>query len=247
MKFKSLLILFFVLILGILVVSSVSATETSNMVQYDDYLFGIDFYEINYEAGFNHYNNTNVTQESGACSSFFKDNIAGRSFDWVYDNKATVVIKVYDAKYKSIGVAGDYLVQSECLDIIKGVGDYSHKIELLPFFTLDGVNEAGVYCNSNVVPGKDKSSVNSTAAIETRVTIAAPMLGRFILDNFDSAKDAVEYIRDYCDVFNSPKVSLHLIKRSSFKSIFFSNSGSLFSFSFISFILLLIFFTSSCE
>ena len=106
MKFKSLLILFFVLMLGILVVSSVSATETNNMVQYDDYLFGIDYSEINYEAGFNHYNNTNVTQESGACSSFFKDNTIGRSYDWIYDDKATIVIGVYDAKYKSIGIAG---------------------------------------------------------------------------------------------------------------------------------------------
>ena len=209
MNLNRFLIIFFVLIFGILVVSSASATNT-DMVQYNDYFFGIDYSDINYEAGFNHYNTSGFNQ-SGECSSFFKDNLAGRSYDWIYDNMSSIVVGVNDAKYKNIGVAGRLFYQQDCLNIINGVGDYSDKLEVLPFCILDGINEAGVYCNNNMVPGGDKEAKGTCtiAAIETRVTIAAPMLPRFILDNFASAKDAVDYIRDYCNVINEAKLPLH--------------------------------------
>ena len=208
MKFKSFLILFFVLILGILVVSSVSATN-SEMIQYEDYVFGIDYSQINYEAGFNYYNSSNITQlDNNKGSSFFNGSIAGG-----YDNNTTfIVVTVTDANYMNLGVAGGLLDQEDCLNIMNHKGDYSDKLEVLPFCLLEGINAPGVYCNINMVPSDKSYEVTDTiAAIETRMTIHTLMLPRFVLDNFASARDAAYYIRDYCNVLNDPRVDLHMM------------------------------------
>lgn len=208
MKFKSFLILFFVLILGILVVSSVSATN-SEMIQYEDYVFGIDYSQINYEAGFNYYNSSNITQlDNNKGSSFFNGSIAGG-----YDNNTTfIVVTVTDANYMNLGVAGGLLDQEDCLNIMNHKGDYSDKLEVLPFCLLEGINAPGVYCNINMVPSDKSYEVTDTiAAIETRMTIHTLMLPRFVLDNFDSARNAAYYIRDYCNVLNDPRVDLHMM------------------------------------
>ena len=209
MKFKSFLILFFVLILGLLVVSSVSATN-SVMIQYEDYVFGIDYSQINYEAGFNYYNSSNIAQlDNSKGSSLFNGSIA----DGGYDNNTTfIVVEVTDAKYRNLGVAGGLLDQEDCLNIMNHKGDYSDKLEVLPFCILEGISEPGVYCNINMVPSDKSYEVTDTiAAIETRRTIHILMLPRFVLDNFDSARDAAYYIRDYCNVLNDPRVDLHMM------------------------------------
>ena len=227
MKFKSLLILFLVLIFGILVVSSVSATDSlyisvspvsatdyTDMVQYDDYFFGIDYLKIDYNVGYDYFNNTNSTPGNDACSAFSKDGMVARSYDWTYDDKASIVIHVSDAKYKNIGVAARIFSQEDCLNIINNVGDYNYKLEVLPFIILDGMNEKGVYCNNNMVPKEEDGDIQNgryaRAAIESKVVIHVRMLPRFIVDNFASAKEAAEYIRDYCDVYNNDnQIALH--------------------------------------
>jgi len=113
--------------------------------------------------------------------------------DWNYDEKVSFMIRIpaIEGKHASIGVA-------DCVNKLTKANVESGKeldaYNYLPFATVDGINDAGVYVNTNIVlldygiacdvnPGKPKVC-----------TIAIP---RLILDNANSAKDALNIFSQY--------------------------------------------------
>lgn len=58
--------------------------------------------------------------------------------------------------------------------------------------TLDGINDAGVVCNINVVPTGDKGRTTGTGG---NYDLCGLSVVRFILDNADSAKDAINKLQ----------------------------------------------------
>lgn len=183
-----------------------------NMKQIDEFLFECDVSNLDYDLAKSFFENLTIEKLMG-CTSFTKNGLYGRSYDVVYDNSSTLIAHVDDSKYRNIAVTGVLLNQDNCLDIVNGVDNHENIMKLAPFFALDGINEAGVTCNINILPVGDLDAY-SVADVESKDKICAFMLGRFILDNFGSAKEAVEYIRDYCDIYlpNGPEgVSFHFM------------------------------------
>lgn len=127
-----------------------------------------------------------------------------------HDDSTTLVMRVNDAKYKDIGIGGYKFTQDTCLDIINGVDNHEDLMKIAPFFTFEGINEAGLTYNINILPSGDLESY-TVAEVETKEKLAAFMVGRFILDNFGSAKEAVEYVRDYCDVYPLGVLAVHFM------------------------------------
>ncbi|MCQ2738402.1 MAG: carcinine hydrolase/isopenicillin-N N-acyltransferase family protein [archaeon] len=147
----------------------------------------------------------------GGCTGFTKNGFLGRSFDWVYDNASTIVMHVNGAKYDSLAVVSfPNMTKDMCNEIVNGTNNYTDWMKIAPFFTMDGTNEAGLTCEYNVVP-LDDANPNSVAAIETKEKLPNVMLTRYCLDNFDDAKEAAEYLRDYCDVYSVDNKALHLL------------------------------------
>lgn len=58
--------------------------------------------------------------------------------------------------------------------------------------TLDGINDAGVVCNINVVPTDD---IGRTTGTGGKDDLCGLCLVRFILDNADNAKDAINKLK----------------------------------------------------
>ena len=166
-----------------------------------DRFFELKYKDLDYAYANEFFKTIRPTESVGYCSSVRNGNFYGRNFDWLYNDGAEFVIRI-DAKngrYASLNVASNIdgfdrkLVES---------GKYTEKYRVLPFFTVDGINECGVVVNVNVVPkGGAGRNVYTDPIIEKRHEMCSKAIPRFVLDNFSTAKEAVEYIRNYVSIF----------------------------------------------
>lgn len=163
-----------------------------------DYLYEIWYDSLNYSEGYHYFKSVDEHIKPFGCSAIRSGNWYGRNFDWLYNNRAEFVIHVAPkfGKHGSIGVAGiDALTEEMVSSDV-----YSDYYKVLPFFTTDGVNDAGLFCNMNVVP-TDYGTNRTRPSRDIRYEVNGIMLPRFILDNFSDAYDAVTYISKYVSIF----------------------------------------------
>lgn len=167
-----------------------------------DYTYKAFVSDLDYDFAINYFQNSYDDINVGACSSVKKGNFYGRNYDWIYNNSAEFIIETPNrlGRYATIGIGGfDTLLTQDFVDS----KEYSVRYKLVPFKIVDGINEKGVVCNINVVPN-EKNHTITTPEIAIKKTLCNLMLPRFILDNFATAQEAVEYIRDYVSVYNYP-------------------------------------------
>lgn len=165
-----------------------------------DYLFSIRYESIDYDSAKKYFLTKNPEITPAGCSSLRNGNFFGRQLDWFYNNGAEFVVRTPHIKgrYASIGIAGGI---SELTAEKVESREYSELYGILPFYMQDGINENGVFCNINVVPTDNGLTSVTVPDIEERDRICTLMLVRYILDNFDNATEAVEYIRDYVALY----------------------------------------------
>lgn len=181
-----------------------------NMKQHDEFLFECECKNVDYDLAKSFFEGLTLEDLLFGCTSFAKNGLYGRSYDLTYDESTTLLIRVNDAKYKNIGIGGYKFTQETCLDIINGVNNHEDLVKIAPFFTFEGINEAGLVYNINILPSNDLESY-TVAEVETKEKLSSFMLGRFILDNFGSAKEAIEYVRDYCDIYSLGPLAVHFM------------------------------------
>lgn len=133
-----------------------------------------------------------------ACTSVWRNGILGRNFDWNYSHniEAIVVTPQNLGKYGSVSVCTCIGAITE-EDMQKGTANQKD-LKLLPFHVTDGINSQGVACSMNVVPALGNPDVQPE--IEVRHTINSRALLRYVLDNFASATDAVNNIKNYVKI-----------------------------------------------
>lgn len=172
-------------------------TEKDRLYKINDYLYTINYDTLDYEVG-DKFMKEYFMPKSG-CSSIRYGNLHGRNYDWLYDDKVEVVVRVSGNKdrYKSIGIC------STVPGLTKGAVE--NKLELdnykaIPFMIVDGINEKGVCCNINVVPSGDKGVTTGTHP-ELSNSVCQLMLPRYILDHYATAKEAAEDLRDNVNIY----------------------------------------------
>lgn len=153
------------------------------------YLYEVNYSDWDYSIGaddYEKYHNMN-----GSCSVVRNGNYVGRNFDWYYSEDAYFIIncKATKDRHSSIGVAGNI---SLLTDEVAGSGVYNPAYRYLPFHTLDGVNDCGVFANINVVPTGDYGLTTGTN--DDGEDLCSLMLVRYVLDYADSASNAIELI-----------------------------------------------------
>lgn len=166
------------------------------------YFFEIEYKDTDYDN--EEYNksmkDSRYQSDLFACSSIRIGNFYGRNLDWYATNGVDVLIRVKSTgktKHSSIGVATSTDITREM--ILKKTP--SKLLKLLPFRTMDGINDAGVAINTNVVPLGDKLKNQETEnhTIGTNpgkedLFISAAV--RYVLDMADSVDDAIELLRN---------------------------------------------------
>lgn len=162
----------------------------------DDYTYVAYYDAIDYEYANHIFEEVNLS--IGGCSSVRKGNLYGRNFDWTYSNDVTFIVhtpRIAD-RYEVWGTAGSISGVTKSF-IESGVED--DKYRAIPFYLVDGINEHGLVMNNNVVPLNEGNS-SAVPVIESKVTLNAMMVNRYVLDHFKTAAEAVDYIYKYVTI-----------------------------------------------
>ncbi len=129
-----------------------------------------------------------------ACSSISLGNFRGRNLDWNYEDGADFVVRTTkkDNRHASIGVSSVPSLSNE----LAGDGQYHKELEGLPFTTLDGINDAGICVNLNVVCFQEfgKWQMKTETKDDDMMEFMAP---RIILDNCAYMTDIIPILDQY--------------------------------------------------
>lgn len=190
MKRKNGFLLLASLFLSLLFMTGSAQAEAkmySEPQQLSEYLHKIDFADYREDSRWE----TIEFAEAFGCSSVRNGNFYGRNFDFIYNDVPSFVVRVAakEGRHASIGVATHFGLREGKL--LKG--EYDKQLELIPNFTLDGINDAGVICSHNVVPIKAVEPVTGTNPAGKDLNML--FIPRFVLDNASSADEAVELIK----------------------------------------------------
>lgn len=166
------------------------------------YLYEVWYDKLDYDAAYAWFNTKRPPASVGACSSFRIGNTFARNFDWLYDHEAEFVVhtRCKDGRFATTGVAS---ALHDMLDDVARDRVRSSLFTFVPFTIVDGFNEVGVYVSTNVVPDEKGNNNLITPTGESLTTICAAMLPRFILDHFDSAQSAVDWLQEHATIFPS--------------------------------------------
>ena len=131
------------------------------------------------------------------CTSCRTGDLIGRNFDWAYDDVDEYIIRVpadkTTGRHASLGVGSAFF--PTFLQQIIGMED------ILPALTMDGINDAGVAINVNVVMSDTLASGDTIGTISGEpfgtdaVNLCSGFVVRYILDCADSAAHAVELLK----------------------------------------------------
>lgn len=129
--------------------------------------------------------------QSSACTSWRNGNFHGRNLDWYQANYGCIVIKMpkgNGVKYASVGTINSSTIVTQ--DFVNA-GVLSNEMrQVLPAATTDGINEAGVAININIVPhqpGDPYKGYREDALCSNAVV-------RYVLDNAGSVGEAIKLI-----------------------------------------------------
>lgn len=151
-----------------------------------------DFEEAN-QYVLTHYNmleEAKMKVESGACTSWRNGDFHGRNLDWYRSNYGCLIVKMpKGGKVKHASVAtvnGNTMVTSEL--IASGVlSDEMRKV--LPVTATDGINDAGIAANINIVPHQPGDNF-----VGKDGDLCCLGVVRYVLDNAGSVTEAVDLI-----------------------------------------------------
>lgn len=176
----------------------------SKAVKYEKiapYLYKMQVNEFDWNRLAETYQRIDPSLNSGMCSSVRAGNIVGRNLDWSYDNTADIIVhtvKGPNVKHSVIGVAtGVPGVEEGDLS----AGRWSEKVWIAAHSICDGINDAGVVMNHNVVPGPTNDASVITYTNPGKKRLSASNVIRWVLNNADSASNACEIIKNEIDIF----------------------------------------------
>ena len=132
-----------------------------------------------------------------SCSGIQMGRYRGRNYDWYYDDTDLCVVHTTvteNRPHASVGVADMSFIKGEDGDIQKGK---------IPFATVDGINDAGVCIQVNVMPYNENGELSHTQSTDDDLNGAHVV--RLILDFAGSVEEAVELLeqRDIYSAFGT--------------------------------------------
>ncbi|MCQ2336713.1 MAG: linear amide C-N hydrolase [Paludibacteraceae bacterium] len=130
------------------------------------------------------------------CSSVRNGDFYGRNLDVNINEICEFVIrtKATDTRHASIAIANPTIVEVTADMITSGLND--EILRFIPWMTMDGINDAGLVCNINVVNMSDLETHHSHTH-KGLPEIMVMHLPRFILDNCGSVDEALSTIDKY--------------------------------------------------
>ena len=130
-----------------------------------------------------------------SCSSVRNGNFHGRNLDFKINEICEFIVRTRataERKHASIGVANPVFI-----DITNEKVDAGEDLKSIPWMTMDGINDAGLVCNINVVNKNDIAENAHTHTNPGKPEIMVMFLVRALLDNCGSVEEAKEFIKEH--------------------------------------------------
>lgn len=134
-----------------------------------------------------------ATREFG-CSAVRNGNFYGRNLDFFISEASEFIVHTTatETRHATLGVARLFQMTDE--EIAAGLT--KEQIDLIPWGTLDGINDAGLICNMNVVPAED-AGIPHTSPNPGMPDINCIFLVRALLDNCATVEEAKEFVASH--------------------------------------------------
>lgn len=129
----------------------------------------------------------------GGCSSWRNGNFHGRNLDWTQANYGCLVIRMPkggDAHHASVATLNGS--KTVTWDFIKNGNLTDDQKRFLPCVVVDGINDAGVAININIVPNDPKNTYYSNEKDEG--DLSSQCVVRYVLDNAGSVQEALDLL-----------------------------------------------------
>lgn len=166
------------------------------------YLYEIEYAGYSYEDALLWDFNKPNQPLSGGCSTFRVGNFIGRNFDWYFDKNVEFLVKSSNRGcHEVLGISAGLSITKEDMDKKRDLGDL---YRIIPFYLVDGINDAGLVVSEHVVPHnpdfyleEDKNMHNyGIEADDNSAQIPSLFLVRFILDHCKDLDEVFDYLKD---------------------------------------------------
>lgn len=127
------------------------------------------------------------------CSAVHNGQFYGRNMDFFYDENPEFVLRIPKTKkrFASVGVALNFLTHK-----FEDYAKLPEAYDILPFETIDGINENGVAANINVCPANDLELYIAKEGTDPKKPILyLSNIVRYVLDNAKSAAHGVKLLQ----------------------------------------------------
>lgn len=175
-------------------------------------LYHIKYQKYNYDEGYEYmrqhfdpiYHNAvnSLNIKMGGCSGIRKDNLVGRSYDFLGNQIASFVVETQasEGRFATLGTA--YGINGLTEDVANSAENVPGYLTL-PFTTIDVMNERGVVITINIInPGQYGRTTGTRLGEEGKQRICALMLPRYLADYASSAREAVRMIKEDLDIYS---------------------------------------------
>lgn len=193
----------------------------ARIMRVEPYLYDIWYDTLDYKYAYDYYSSADAGYGTGACSAVRNGNFFGRNYDWTYDNNAEFIVHT-DAEDGRHAVLGTAASIPGLTDEFVRSGTSSILYKLVPFQLVDGINDAGLVINMNVVPRQDLDKEHYPDVELDRTTnkyiypvggqqnekvrVSIMMLPRFVLDNFSRAQEAIGWLQQNATIYFPDKL-----------------------------------------
>lgn len=146
-----------------------------------------NLYETTYTGDFDWEYAATAELSGVSCSGVQNGQYRGRNYDWMYADTDLCIVHTTvteNRPHASVGVSDMSFALNE---------DGSYNRALLPFTTVDGINDAGVCIQVNVLPYGENGTISHTDTTED--DLAGTNLNRYVLDYADSVEDALSLLK----------------------------------------------------
>lgn len=127
------------------------------------------------------------------CSAVRNGNFYGRNLDFFISEIGEIVVHTpaKNGRHASVGIARTNKYTDE--QLAKGLTD--EELTVTAWGMFDGINDAGLFCNMNVVPYEDGGTNPGTNP--GKPTLLNFLLVRALLDNCATVEDAIDYVNSH--------------------------------------------------
>lgn len=170
----------------------------------EPYLYETYYGDLAYDYAMNFFKTKKVPVSATSCSAMYKDGIYGRNLDWNLNHQAEFIVHTSheNGRNATIGICSSLSGLNE--DVVDTY-EYSELYKIVPFMLVDGINEHGLTMNTNVVPANEKYNIGDNYIVNKldnpRIEICSLMLIRYVLDNFATVTEAINYLKNFVTIY----------------------------------------------